>query len=150
MTLARSVVSNRADAVRSALARADVNRDGRLSSAEQRRAAGLVSGANDAALVEAFKQARLKSGFVSVSKARGLVSLARSRALAADGNRNGVSATERARLSGPIARALTRGATEPHAGARAPAGRAPRAAEVRPAARAGLGRTPGSRSGGGA
>lgn len=111
MTLTRSVVSNRAAEVRSALARADVNRDGRLSSAEQRRAAGLVSGATDAALVEAFKQARLGSGYVSVSKARGRVSLALSRALAADGNRNGVSATERARLSGPIARALTRGAT---------------------------------------
>lgn len=70
-----------------------------------------MSGAGDKALVEAFKQARLGSGFVSVSKARARVSLALSRALAADGNHNGVSATERARLSGPIARALTQGAT---------------------------------------
>lgn len=111
MTLARSVVSNRADAVRSALARADGNRDGRLSAAEQRRAAGLVTGANDTALREAFKQARMGSGFVSVSKARGLVSLAQRRALAMDGNRNGVSVTERNRLTGPIARALTTGAS---------------------------------------
>ena len=111
MTLTRTQVSNRAAAVSTALARADGNRDGRLSAAEQRRAAGLVNGANDDALREALKQGRMSSGFVSVSKARGRVSLALSRALAADGNRNGISATERARLSGPIARALTQGAT---------------------------------------
>lgn len=111
MTLTRTQVSNRAAAVRTALARADGNGDGRLSATEQRRATALVTGANDVALREAFKQGRLGSGFVSVSKSRGLVSLALSRALAADSNRNGISATERARLSGPIARALTQGAT---------------------------------------
>ncbi|MBL8915118.1 MAG: hypothetical protein JNM17_30720 [Archangium sp.] len=111
MTLSRATVSNRAAAVRSALLKADVNRDGKLSAAEQRRATNALTGANDVAVREAYKQARMRSGFVSVSKARGLVNLALSRALAADGNRNGVSATERARLSGPIARALTRGAT---------------------------------------
>jgi len=71
----------------------------------------MVNGASSDALREAFTQGRMGSGFVSVSKAGGRVSLALSRALAADGNRNGVSATERARLSGPIARALTQGAT---------------------------------------
>lgn len=111
MTLARATVSNRAAAVRSALLKADVNHDGKLSAAEQRRATGLVTGASDVALREAYKQARMRSGFVSVSKARGLVNLALSRALGADGNRNGVSAAERSRLTGPIARALTQGAT---------------------------------------
>ena len=111
MTLSRATVSNRASAVRSALLRADANHDGKLSAAEQRRAAGLVTGASDDALREAYKQARMRSGFVSVSKARGLVNLALSRALRADGNRNGISATERSRLTGPIARALTQGAT---------------------------------------
>jgi hypothetical protein len=111
MTLARATVSNRAAAVRAALLRADVNHDGKLSAAEQRKASGMVSGAADDALREAYKQARLRSGFVSVSRARGLVNLALSRALGSDSNRNGVSLTERARLTGPIARALTQGAT---------------------------------------
>src|SRR4051812_13846392 len=108
MTLARSVVNSRAAAVRSALARADSNHDGRLSAAEQRKATTLVSGASDAALLESYKQARMKSGYVSVSRARGLVNLALSRAMHADSNKNGMSLAERAKLSGPIARALTR------------------------------------------
>jgi hypothetical protein len=111
MTLARATVANRAAAVRSALLRADTNRDGKLSATEQRRAVALVKGPADTAIRESFKQARLRSGFVSVSRARGLVSLALSRALAADRNRNGLTALERARLSGPIARALSSGAT---------------------------------------
>ena len=112
MTLARATVSNRAADVRAALLRADVNRDGKLSAREQGQATALVKGPQDAAIREAFKQARLSSGFVSVAKARGLVTLALSRALSADGNRNGVSAGERAKLTGPIARALTRGALD--------------------------------------
>jgi hypothetical protein len=115
MTLSRATVTSRAVAVRTALLKADVNHDGKLSPAEQRRATTLVGGASDAALLESFKQARMGSGFVSVSRARGLVNLALSHALAADGNRNGVTAAERARLSGPIARALTGGATGPAA-----------------------------------
>lgn len=111
MTLARSIVQNRAAAVKNALSRADTNRDGRLSATEQSRARGLVSGAAENALNESFKQARLRSGFVSVGTAKSRVNLALSRATAADGNRNGVSASERARLTGPIARALTQGAT---------------------------------------
>lgn len=111
MTLSRATVSNRAAAVRTALLKADTNRDGKLNSTEQRRATTLVSGAGDAALLEAYKQARLRGGFVSVSRARGLVNLALSRAMSADGNRNGISLAERAKLSGPIARALTRGAS---------------------------------------
>jgi len=110
MTLSRATVSNRAAVVRTALARADGNHDGKLSSAEQRRAVGLAGGSADA-LRESFKQARMGSGFVSVSRARGLVNVALGRALAADGNRNGLTAAERAKLSGPIARALTRGAS---------------------------------------
>lgn len=111
MTLSRATVQNRAAAVRTALSKADTNRDGRLSAAEQRKATTLVGGASDAALLEAYKQARMGSGFVSVSRARSLVNLALSRAMAADGNKNGVSLAERAKLSGPIARALTRGAS---------------------------------------
>ena len=114
MTIARATVSARAAAVRTALWRADTNRDGRLSQAEQRRAVALTVGAGDAAIVESFKQARLRGGAVSVSRARSLVSLALSRALAADRNRNGVSGNERATLTGPIARALTRGAGPVH------------------------------------
>lgn len=110
MTLSRATVSNRAAAVRTALLKADSNHDGKLSSAEQRKATTLVSGAADVALTEAYKQARMGSGFVSVSRARGLVNLALSRALAADSNKNGISLADRAKLSGPIARALTRGA----------------------------------------
>lgn len=108
MTLSRATVSNRAAAARSALSRADTNRDGRLSVAEQRKA---TTSASDLAVRESFKQARMKNGFVSVSRARGLVNLALSRALAADSNRNGISPADRAKLSGPIARALTRGAS---------------------------------------
>lgn len=111
MTISRATVNKRADAVRAALLRADTNRDGRLSAAEQKRALASVTGANDLAVRESYKQARLRSGFVSVAKARSLVNLARSRALGVDRNRNGISAAERARLSGPIARALTRAAT---------------------------------------
>ena len=111
MTLSRAAVSNRAVAVRSALSRADTNRDGKLSSAEQRKAATLVTGAADLALVESFKQARMGNGFVSVSRARGLINLALSRALRADSNKNGLSLADRAKLSGPISRALTRGAS---------------------------------------
>lgn len=111
MTIARATVTNRAAAVRAALLKADTNRDGRLSAAEQRRAVALTKGAGDAAVTESFKQARLRGGAVSVSRARSLVSLAQSRALAADRNRNGVSAAERNTLTGPIARALTRGAS---------------------------------------
>lgn len=110
MTVSRSTINARADAVRSALKRADRNGDGKLSAAEQRRAVALVKGAADDAIRESFKQARMRSGFVSVSRARGLVALANRRALAADHNRNGVSGNERARLNGPIARALTQGA----------------------------------------
>jgi nucleoside-diphosphate-sugar epimerase len=76
MTLSRSVVSTRAAQVQAALARADKNRDGRLSAAEQRVATGLVKGSADAALRESYQQARMGSGYVSVSKARGLVNLA--------------------------------------------------------------------------
>jgi hypothetical protein len=111
MTLARNVLTARGTAVKNALSRADANRDGRLSATEQRRATSLVKGAADDALREAFKQARLSSGFVSVGKARSRVNLAMSRATAVDTNRNGISASERARLTGPIARALTQGAT---------------------------------------
>ncbi|MFO0600033.1 MAG: peptidoglycan-binding protein [Myxococcaceae bacterium] len=111
MTLSRSVVSQRAASIRSAFLRADRNHDGKLSAAERSKAAGLVSGAAREGLVEAFKQARLRSGFTSVSRGRSLVSLAEHNALRADRNRNGVSASERGTLSGPIARALTRGAT---------------------------------------
>ncbi len=111
MTLSRATVSNRAAAVRTALLKADTNHDGKLSYAEQRKATTLVSGAGDVALTEAYKQARMRSGFVSVSRARGLVNLALSRALAADSNKNGISLADRAKLTGPIARALTRGAT---------------------------------------
>lgn len=111
MTLSRATVSNRAVAVRSALLRADLNRDGKLSSAEQRKATTLVTGAADVAIRESFKQARMGSGFVSVSRARGLINLALSRSLAADSNKNGLSLADRAKLSGPIARALTRGAS---------------------------------------
>ena len=114
MTLSRATVSSRAVAVRSALLKADVNHDGKLSSTEQRRATTLVSGAADVALLESYKQARMGSGFVSVSRARGLVNLALSRALAADGNKNGLTAAERAKLTGPIARALSRGAPAAH------------------------------------
>lgn len=110
MAISRSTVNARAAAVRSALARADGNHDGKLSGAEQRRAVGLVKGASDTAMRESFKQARLRSGFVSVGRARALVALAARRALGVDRNRNGVSGNERARLSGPIARALTQGA----------------------------------------
>ena len=111
MTLARSVVNSRAAAVRSALLRADSNHDGRLSAAEQTRAANLVTGASDVAIRESYKQARMKNGYVSVSRARALVNLALSRSMAADKNKNGISLAERAKLSGPIARALTRGAS---------------------------------------
>ncbi|MFT3707971.1 MAG: peptidoglycan-binding protein [Archangium sp.] len=111
MTLSRATVSQRAAAIRSALSRADVNHDGKLSAAEQRRAKALVSGAARTGIAEAYKQARLRSGFVSVSRGRSLVSLAEHNALKADKNRNGVSAAERSHLSGPIARALTTGAT---------------------------------------
>jgi hypothetical protein len=111
MTLSRSVVSTRAAQVQAALARADKNRDGRLSAAEQRVATGLVKGSAEAALRESYQQARMGSGYVSVSKARGLVNLALSRALRADSNQNGVSVAERAKLTGPIARALTQGAS---------------------------------------
>jgi hypothetical protein len=111
MTLARATVSNRASAVRAALLRADTNRDGKLNAAERARATGLVTGAADTAIRESFKQARLRSGFVDVKKARALVNLALSRVLRADTNKNGVSATERSRLTGPIARALSQGAT---------------------------------------
>ncbi len=111
MTLSRATVNNRAAAVRSALSRADTNHDGKLSAAEQRKATTLVTGASDVALRESYKQARMGNGFVSVSRARGLVNLALSRSLAADGNKNGISLAERAKLSGPIARALTRGAS---------------------------------------
>ena len=110
MTVSRSTVTARAAAVRSALSRADQNHDGKLSASEQRRAVALVKGASDDAIRESFKQARMRNGFVSVSRARGLVALATRRALAADRNRNGVSGSERARLTGPIARALTQGA----------------------------------------
>lgn len=110
MTLARATVSHRADVVRAALLRADRNRDGKLSQSERARGVQLAGNQADA-LREAFKQARMGNGFVSVSRARGLVNLARSRALGADRNRNGVSAGERATLTGPIARALTRGAS---------------------------------------
>lgn len=110
MTLARATVHARADAVRLALLRADVNRDGKLNQAERARGVKLA-GAQADALREAYKQARFGSGFVSVSRARALVNLARSRALAADRNRNGVSIPERNTLTGPIARALTRGAS---------------------------------------
>ena len=111
MTLSRATVSSRAVAVRSALLRADSNHDGKLSSAEQRKALTLVTGDADVALRESYKQARIGSGFVSVSRARGLMNLALSRALHADSNTNGISLAERAKLSGPIARALTRGAS---------------------------------------
>lgn len=111
MTLARSVVNNRAAAVRTALLKADSNRDGRLSAAEQNRAAALVTGPADVAIREPYKQARMKSGFVSVSRARYLVNLALSRAMRADSNKNGISLADRAKLTGPIARALTRGAS---------------------------------------
>jgi hypothetical protein len=107
MTLARDVLTARGTAVKNALSRADANRDGRLSATEQRRATSLVTGAADDALREAFKQGRLSSGFVSVGKARSRVNLAMSRATAVDTNRNGISASERSRLTGPIARALT-------------------------------------------
>lgn len=110
MTISRQTINARASAARSALTRADGNHDGKLSAAEQRRAVGLVKGAADDAIRESFKQARMRNGFVSVSRARGLVALANRRALAVDGNRNGVSGNERARLDGPIARALTQGA----------------------------------------
>ncbi len=111
MTLSRVTVNNRAAAVRSALSRADTNRDGRLSAAEQRKATTLVTGASDVALRESYKQARMGNGYVSVSRARSLVNLALSRSMAADRNKNGISLAERAKLSGPIARALTRGAS---------------------------------------
>ena len=111
MTLSRTTVQNRAAAVRSALSRADVNPDGKLSRAEQARAGRLVSGPADGALQEAYKQARLRSGFVSVATARRQVSTAERAALGADRNHNGLTAAERARLGGPIARALTQGAT---------------------------------------
>ena len=111
MTLSRVTVNNRAAAVRSALTRADTNRDGRLSAAEQRKATTLVTGASDVALRESYKQARMGNGYVSVSRARSLVNLALSRSLGADRNKNGISLAERAKLSGPIARALTRGAS---------------------------------------
>jgi hypothetical protein len=110
MTLARATVNHRADAVRSALLRADVNRDGKLSLAERNRGVKLA-GSNSDAIREAYKQARFGNGWVSVSRARSLVNVARSRALASDRNRNGISAAERNTLRGPIARALTRGAT---------------------------------------
>lgn len=110
MTLSRATVSNRAAAVRTALLKADTNHDGKLSAAEQRRGASLAGGSADA-IRESYKQARMGNGFVSVSRARGLVNLALSRALRADSNRNGLSAADRAKLSGPIARALTRGAS---------------------------------------
>ncbi|MBX7100959.1 MAG: hypothetical protein K1X89_24805, partial [Myxococcaceae bacterium] len=123
MAINRSTVNARAAAVRSALSRADGNHDGRLSGAEQRRAAALVKGASDAALRESFKQARQRSGFVSVGRARALVALAARRALGVDRNRNGISGSERARLSGPIARALTQGAGPASSGgASAPSG----------------------------
>lgn len=111
MTLARATVNNRAAAVRSALSRADTNRDGKLSAAEQRKATTLVTGAPEVALRESYKQARMSNGYVSVSRARSLVNLALSRSLAADSNKNGLSLADRAKLSGPIARALTRGAS---------------------------------------
>lgn len=111
MTLSRATVNNRAAAVRSALSKADTNRDGRLSAAEQRKATGIVTGAADVAIRESYKQARMGNGFVSVSRARYLVNLALTRAMAADSNKNGISLAERAKLSGPIARALTRGAS---------------------------------------
>lgn len=110
MTLSRATVSNRAAAVRTALLKADTNHDGKLSAAEQRRGASLAGGSADA-IRESYKQARMGNGFVSVSRARGLVNLALSRALRADSNHNGLSLADRAKLSGPIARALTRGAS---------------------------------------
>jgi hypothetical protein len=110
MPLARATVSHRADVVRTALLRADRNHDGKLSQAERAQGVKLAGGQADA-IREAYQQARMGNGFVSVSRARALVNLARGRALGADGNRNGLSVNERARLTGPIARALTRGAS---------------------------------------
>ena len=111
MTLSRKTVSSRAAAARAAFKAADTNHDGKLSASEQRRAAGRVSGATRQAVTEAFKQARMRSGFVSVSKGRSLLSVAERNALRADRNRNGLTAAERNTLRGPIARALSTGAT---------------------------------------
>ncbi len=110
MSISRSTVNARAAAVRTALSRADRNRDGKLSASERNRAVGMVKGAADDAMRESFKQARGRNGFVSVSRARSLVALANRRALAVDKNRNGISGNERARQSGPIFKALTQGA----------------------------------------
>lgn len=112
MSLTTRTVSSRQAGAQSALRRADTNHDGKLSAREQQRARGLVSGATEAALNQAMAQARLRSGFVSVSKASGTLSSAGSTARAADRNHNGlISTQERARLKGPIARALTQGAS---------------------------------------
>ncbi len=110
MSISRSTINARAASVRSALSRADRNRDGKLSASERTRAVGMVKGAADDAIRESFKQARTGNGFVSVSRARSLVALANRRALAVDKNRNGVSGNERAKNNGPIFRALTQGA----------------------------------------
>jgi hypothetical protein len=111
VTLSRTTIQSRAAAVRSALSRADVNHDGKLSRAEQARASRLVSGPANGALQQTYTQTRQRSGFVSVASARRQVSTAERAALGADRNRNGLTAAERARLGSPVARALTQGAT---------------------------------------
>ena len=111
MALSRTTVNARATAVKNALRQADANRDGKLSSREQQRARQLVDGAAEAALNQALVQGRVRGG-VSVAKATGRVNGAAAAATQADRNRDGViSAQERARLGGPIAKALTQGAT---------------------------------------
>jgi D-alanyl-D-alanine carboxypeptidase len=112
MPLTTQTISTRRASAQAALRRADSNGDGKLSAREQQRARGFVSGATEAAMNQAMAQARLRGGFVSVSKASSTLSAAASNARAVDANRNGViSAQERARLRGPVARALTQGAT---------------------------------------
>ncbi|MFZ5443505.1 MAG: D-alanyl-D-alanine carboxypeptidase family protein [Myxococcota bacterium] len=106
----RNVTTRRTQA-QNALRRADANRDGKLSQKEQAKARSLVSGATRAAVDAAMAQGRVRGG-VSVAKASERLTTAGRTAAAVDRNRDGViSAAERSRLSGPIARALTQGAT---------------------------------------
>ena len=112
MALTTRTVTARRTAAQSALRRADANRDGKLSSREQQRARTAVTGATRTAVNAAMAQARARSGFVSVAGAVNKLNQAGAAALGADRNRNGViTAQERARLGGPIAKALTQGAT---------------------------------------
>lgn len=92
----QSTIRSRAAAARAALSRGDTNHDGRLSAAEQRRAASKASGAARTAVQRSFAQARIRSGYVSVSKARGVISTAERNAL-----KNG--------HQGPVSSALTSG-----------------------------------------